>query len=314
MTAARVARIAVLIASIAAHTAAAQEAPSDAQAEARRLFDEAVPMLEAGRFADARPKLERALELFPNLPTAFNLAVARRRSGATLAAIDLFETILAGRFGSLSSEQRTEAQSQAERARRELSTLRIRPRGARSISIAVDGETVGAVAGGGEIAWKVDAGEHVVRASADGHTESEERVTVRAGQTHPVELTIEPAGGRRGTLEVRSENPGDRVEIEGFGAERGQMRLRLRPGIYTVRVSGEHGVRRQRAEVVAGRELRLDLTTEERDESTDLTIVWIGAGVALAAGITAAIILSIGENREAPVTDPVLPIVDTLRF
>ena len=248
----------------------AEGEPADAsQREARQLFDEAVPLLEAGSFDAAREPLRRSLELFPNLPTAFNLAVALSHTGETHAAIALFDAILAGEYGPMSDAQRTDATAMLRQARRDLATLRIRAAGAPQIRIHIDGHHVGDVVGGAELAWRVDAGSHIVGASAAGHAEVEESVTLRRGQR------------RRLTLQL------------------GEATLVPEPGDPSLH-----------AQATA-------LETEDDESSgvgAELALI-IGGGAAVVAGIVVGVFLLTRETQTSPpVTDPVLPIVETLRW
>lgn len=239
--------------------------------EARQLFESALPLLEAQRFEEAQAPLRRSLELFPNLPTAFNLAVALRRSGDTNASIALFEEIAAGAHGELSEAQQGEVRAEIARARRDLATLRIRATGAERIRILIDGEHVGDVANRAELAWQVQAGEHVVGASAAGRSAVEERVTVRRGQRRRVELALEAGPGVASPAEAAA-----------AGVRGGPLHPPEDPAV---------------------------------DEGESSVPLWIGLGLAAAAAITVGVVLVATRDREAdPVTDPVLPVVETLRF
>lgn len=261
-------RAAVLVVLLGPTAAIAQEVDPAAREEARRLFDDAVPLLEARQFAEAVAPLRRSLELFPNLPTAFNLAVAMTHAGETQAAIALFEDILEATYGELSITQRADTITMLRGARADLATLRIRASGAPSIRIHIDGQHVGDVVGGAELAWTVDAGEHVVGASAEGFESIEQPVEVRRGQR------------RRVTLEIG--------ELPGGSAARERSLLSASP---------------------TRREERVD------DAGWDPAVaLWIGAGAAVVAGVVVAVVLLSDPGIADPVGDPVLPIVETLRF
>ena len=241
------------------------------RAEARELFESAVPLLEERRFDEAVDPLRRSLELFPNLPTAFNLGVALAHVGETQAAIELFESILGGAHGELSDTQRADTAAMLRQARTELATLRIRASGAPAIRIDIDGQHVGDVVGGAELAWRLDAGEHTVAASADGFVPIEETVTLRRGQRRRVTLTLG---------ETALAGPGAHSSTD--------------PPIL-----GSTG----------------DPAPPTTGGLSTTAALWIGAGAAIAIAAAVAIVVIANTDQTAdPVTDPVLPIVETLSF
>ena len=249
------------------------EASSDdasLRAEARALFDQAVPLLEARQFADAVDPLRRSLELFPNLPTAFNLGVALSHVGQTQAAIDLFESILDGTYGALSDTQRADTSAMRRQARADLATLRVRASGAPAIRIDIDGQHVGDVVGGAELTWQIDAGEHLIGASADGFVPIEETVTLRRGQRRRVTLAL-----------------GETTELSTGDPDRA-----------TGHLDPIH-----------------ERTPRDTGGLSTSAALWIGGGLALAvvAVVAIAVIASTDQTAD-PVTDPVLPVVETLRF
>lgn len=79
------------------------------QARAKRLFDAGLSAINSSDFAQARTQLRQSLELFPALPTAYNLAIAERSLGDYLTASSLLQEILAGTYGELRGKERQTA-------------------------------------------------------------------------------------------------------------------------------------------------------------------------------------------------------------
>ena len=164
-------------------------ARADDRELARELFEQGTTALRDGRVEEGRDLLRESLELFPNLPTRFNLAVALRRAGDLLDAIELLEALAAGEHGRLSEEQHAEVARQLEQARSELPTLRVSVRGVPTASVRVDGQLAGSVSGS-TLDVPVDPGTHVVQASADGYEDASQ--TVSAGRGDRVAVVLRP--------------------------------------------------------------------------------------------------------------------------
>lgn len=180
--------VVALAALSAAPVARAQGKPADEArlAEASKLFGEANAELDAKRFADACPKLERVVALVPE------------GVGAKLALGECYEGL-----GRLASADRAyaEAETAAEtakqphrvaqaRAKRDaiapkLAFLELSARGsARGLTVTIDRQKVETW----PAAIAVDAGRHVVRATAPDAIPFERRIEVSDGQR--VEITI----------------------------------------------------------------------------------------------------------------------------
>jgi hypothetical protein len=93
-----------LVAVLMSGDASADVSPADSAA-ARSLFDEARALLQAGKAAEACPKLEESQRLDPGMGTMFNLAECYERVGKTASAWTMF----------LQVASRARAASQADR-------------------------------------------------------------------------------------------------------------------------------------------------------------------------------------------------------
>lgn len=284
---------------------------SDQRAEARDLFDSAVRAIGDGRFAEARDLLQRSLTLFPNTSTAFNLAVALRGTGQSVASVEVFDRILAAEFGALSPGQRTQAQGLREETAREVATLRITASGQGRLRVAVGASEVGVVDGRGTVEARVDAGEHVVSAQNERGDRAEERVAVARGGSVDVTLRVarEPSSDA-GLLIVTTTRAEDLVEIVGVARAPGRVEERVAPGRYRVRVTGPEGAEETVVTVRAGR--RTARTIDPPSASwTDSPWFWAGLG-AVALGAGAAIVITTTGGTESPYADPVFGVVEAL--
>ncbi|MBI2896972.1 MAG: hypothetical protein HYY06_25670 [Deltaproteobacteria bacterium] len=160
---------------------AGQAIADSREVEARRLFETATLALQTGRVAEARDLLRRSLALYPNAPTAFNLAVALRGTGETLESIELFDAILSGRHGPLGAEQAAEAARLRAETAREVAHVDVHASGAERIAIRVDGRPAASLPDGGRADIPVDAGAHELRASAPGRVPARHHVRIDRG-------------------------------------------------------------------------------------------------------------------------------------
>lgn len=163
-------------------------AQAENQAAARVLFDDGRALVKAGNAAEACPKFEGAMHLYPSGGIALNLADCYERVGRTASAWTEF-----GEAASLAD--RTNRPDDAAEARRrqtaiegKLTRLVIHaPRSIAGLTIKRDGAELPAAAW--DLPIPVDPGSHEIRAEAPGHTPSVQSVSASAeGQTTSVEV------------------------------------------------------------------------------------------------------------------------------
>lgn len=301
-----------LTAAFVAQLAAPAGAQTSPEEEARELFQQANAALETGRFAEARDLLRRSIELTPNPASAFNLAVALRGTGETIASAATFERLLEGEYGELSAAQRREAERLLHETRAEIAVLHISATGADAVELRVDGQRIATAAAGEVVEHQVDPGERVVTASAPRRETAERRVDLPRGGSLRVAFELEPtADALVGTLVVEAVHPDDVLEIVGVGRGTGVLRRELEPGSYTVIADGPAGRRESTVDIDAGTTLRVRL--EPADTGIlESPFFWLSAGLVVAAALTAAILL-FTTREEDPVQDPVYGLVVTLR-
>jgi len=187
--------LALLLGAVVATPALAQPlAPDAPAARARSLFEQANEALDAGRFAEARDLLRRSMAVFPTPSAAFNLAQALRGTGETRESLAVLEALLADRRHELTAERRAEAHSLQQAIVAELGSIRIDACCAPRIELRVDGALVRAVRDRAiAVAVSVDAGTHVVTASATGRSTVERHARVTRGGVAHVDLRLAPS-------------------------------------------------------------------------------------------------------------------------
>lgn len=171
---------------LAVPAAAQHAADPDPVVEAKRLFDEAIIQLGAGRADIGRDLLRRSLGLHSRKSTRYNLGVALRRTGETTEAVAMLDGLLRER--SLSAEERTRVEQELRAAKAELATLVVNISGATTATIEIDAREVGEVSAGAPQRYTLDPGEHVIIARSGGTTR--QRITLARGQTLTVDLHV----------------------------------------------------------------------------------------------------------------------------
>jgi hypothetical protein len=171
-----------------ARPAAAQSHADSAAAQA--LFDQARALMEAGRVAEACPKLEESQRLDPGSGTLLNLARCYEASGRLATAWTTYLEAAGASRTAGNPEREAAAREFAASLEPRLSRLVIdlvpgeRPRG---LEITRDGERVGAPQ------WRLpipaDEGEHLVAATAPGHAPWQTTVRIE-GEGQVVTVTV----------------------------------------------------------------------------------------------------------------------------
>ncbi len=169
----------------------------DNRARAQQLFDSALVDAEAGKFAAACPKFLASQDADPKPSTLLNLASCYEKNRQTASAWGAFREAegLARKAGR--SDWETTARTRAEALEPKLLRLTVNvPEASRVPGLAVtrDGARVGVGEWG--VGIPVDAGEHVIAASAAGRAPWETRTTVKESATVAVpmlEALPEPA-------------------------------------------------------------------------------------------------------------------------
>jgi hypothetical protein len=157
-------------------------APEDGYA---RVIREALAEFDAGRFPEARALFEQAHGLRPSARTFRGLGVADFELRNYVRAIDELTHALADTRNPLTDEQRREAESVVERARRYTGTVQIETT-PRDAQLVVDGVTVAQ----GEL--ELNAGEHVLSAHSGGYKPFELKFSVEGQRAERLRVDLVP--------------------------------------------------------------------------------------------------------------------------
>ncbi len=167
--------------------------PAQAQDDsARGLFEQAMEARRQDELQLAEELLTRSLELDPRSATMFNLAEVRGRLGKHCSAVQLCRALREGRYGELAPEQLAEVASRERQSLAQTATVSVRVEGARAARLRVDANAPRSVGGGDAQTMCLDAGDHVLVASAAGRMTVERALTVEGGTTPEVALTLLP--------------------------------------------------------------------------------------------------------------------------
>lgn len=136
-------------------------------AAAQTLFYDARQLMNAGKYAEACPKLEESMRLDEGLGTAFNLADCNEHIGKLASAWAGFLDVAAGSKSAGQADREKLARKRAAALEPRLPKLVVDvPSSLKDVTVKRDGIVVGAAAWGTPI--PVDAGPHTITVSAPG--------------------------------------------------------------------------------------------------------------------------------------------------
>ncbi len=284
------------------------------QSEADKLFDEGAALMKQNKYADACPKFEASNKLDPEIGGMLWLADCYERNGQTASAYHAYKDAQRMAIEKHDKQQRDKvAQKHMTTLEPHLAKLTVLgPQEARPAGLIVtrDGEQLGPSDLGMAVA--VDPGSHVVTATAPHFKKWEQKIDV-TGEGATVTLTVGP-------LERADAAPPPVVD-EGdpaFPYHVGGIVVGC-AGLVSIAVGSILGL------VAAGKlsdsnannhcdakdtcdAVGLGLRSEAKDAALLSTILFIGGGVALAAGIT-IFVLAPKKKRSAPTFGGLSPVV-----
>jgi hypothetical protein len=181
----RAALVALSIA-LAAPAAWAQQGPSAAdQTLAQTLFDEAVKLMDEGRFADACPKLAESQRLDPGGGTLLNLGFCRQNEGKLASAWAAYNEALSQAIKDGRKDREATARVHVDELEGKVAKLAIdvsdAARKVDQIAIKLDGTPVRQAAWG--VLSPIDRGTHAIVVTAPGKLEYKATVDVNADGT-----------------------------------------------------------------------------------------------------------------------------------
>ncbi len=192
-----------LLLALAATTAQAQEEdvtgdgeqtqpPTDPEARADTLTEEARTATAAGDHRRAARLLREALSLAPGPARAFNLSLVLREAGDVVQAAETMDALLSGRYGELPDDKR----ARAEEIRAELSgqaaTMIIRVAGSARVTLHLDDRPIADAVPGTPLRLQVNPGEHVVVARAEDRETQSHHLVAEAGRSVTLDLDLAP--------------------------------------------------------------------------------------------------------------------------
>jgi hypothetical protein len=189
--------LALLLAGAGTLVAGRASAQPSGEQVAEKLFNEAITLVSAGKYADACPKLEESQRLDPALGTQFNLADCYEHTGRKGSARRLFIEVAdaAKAAGKAEREKTSRERASSLEAIAPRLTIVVPPSSAENrLEVTVDGAPFPAVRW--NRAQPFDAGSHTVVASAPGKKPFDTKVALQDGKGVEVkipELETEPA-------------------------------------------------------------------------------------------------------------------------
>jgi len=163
----------------------AHVARADDQTLSQTLFDEAVKLMDQGRFSEACPKLAESQRLDPGGGTLINLGFCRQNEGKLASAWAAYNEALSQAIKDNRKEREATARLHVDELEGKVAKLAIDVSdGARAtdqIEIRVDGTAIRQAAWG--ILSPIDRGDHAIVATAPGKREFRTSITVREDGT-----------------------------------------------------------------------------------------------------------------------------------
>ena len=263
-------------------------------AAAQQLFDEALKLMDAGKFGDACPKLARSQELAPSGGTLLNLGDCYEKNGQTASAWVSFRDAAARAATAGQKQAQAAALVRADALATRLVHLKLtlapdarRP----GLEIKRDGESVSNAELGIDV--PVDPGVHKLEASAPGYLPWTKEVTI--AQASPVESVVIPALTERPAAPAGA--PAIAVDTKAGNTQRTIGLIVAGGGLLAAGIGGIFGLRafstnddalthcRNAADATRCDSTGLSLTDEARTQATISTVLVTIGGAALAGGL-----------------------------
>jgi hypothetical protein len=163
-------------------------APQADDAEYRAAVDDAVREFAAGRFEEARALFKRAHVLSPNARTLRGMGMTAFELRMYVQAIRELGAALADARKPLEGEMRARAAALLDKAEKFVGSVRVELTPP-TAALLVDGKPPQPEASG---VLLLDAGLHVLSATAEGHKSTNVRISVEGAAEQTVRMTLEP--------------------------------------------------------------------------------------------------------------------------
>lgn len=298
-------KLAALLA-LAAPPASAGEA-EEALEKGKKLYDEAVVLLEKKKFSEACPKLEEAVRLVP-VAVGARLALAecdegRGRLASALAGYRKAQS-LAASAGQADREALARTEADRLQARAGKIRLGVAPADAalEGLTVTLDGTPVEAAALSAPI--PSDAGKHTIRAQAKGRAPFVQEVAAVDGAEITVSITLAPATSSPGSGDAspgKNEGGISPLFVTGLAAG-GAGLIALGVGTAMGGIAASKNDESFNLGCVKGSGCPAGPATDARraayDAATLSTALFIGGGVLAAAGV--AVVIAVPSRSAKP--------------
>ncbi len=179
--------------------ARAQTASDADRAAARQLFVDGVKLQEAGNFADALDRFERAQAVFSAPTHLLHIAECDAALGKLVESAETYRTLVRTPLPAGAPNAFVQAQQQASAELTQVEPripsirLFVKPPNLQGLNIQIDGQAMSAALVG--VQRPTDPGTHVVSVSAPGYMRSEQKVILREKENKDVTANLPTAGG-----------------------------------------------------------------------------------------------------------------------
>jgi hypothetical protein len=273
--------------------AAAAQTADDA--EARRLFERGVALIDADHPVEAIALLEQARRIREVPAVVYNLALAQSAVGRFVDALASFDAYLRLAGPRLPADRRAAVDGLIARAHESVAAVTLRVVGA-GVAVTVDDVPLPPERWSQPV--ELDGGRHVFRASGAGMQPAEVTRYLVPGVRVEVELAPAPLPAT-GTLRVASLVAGASIFVDGALVGVGSVERPTAPGRHTVTLRADGYDPSERVVQLAPggvEQLRLSLAPRR----TVLTQWWFWTGVGVAVtGVVAALVVGL-SSAEAP--------------
>jgi hypothetical protein len=158
---------------------------------ARRTFEEGVALEKKGDFAAALGKFKESEQIKPTLGNRYHKAYCLEMTGKLAAALIEYEVVDKAARDTGKTELVEATRTRLEPLRAKVPQLTVRLLEPRSAEVTLDGTTLAPALLDGK-AFRVDPGEHVVAARAQGYVTFDKRLSAPDGTTTSVDITLPP--------------------------------------------------------------------------------------------------------------------------
>jgi hypothetical protein len=267
-----------------AGVAPAVAAPTD---EPRRLFEQAMELLNTQRFAEAMPLLERSVSLREHPAALAALAASYRGTGRYLRAIATLERLLA-----ISTDPARDAEVRGVRAECERSlahvTLRVTGEAA---EVLVDGERVAT----GDVTRTIplDPGAHTFETRRAGYEplREERRLDVGAQAEVALDASARPLPA---TLVIETPQGTTSIRVGGVLVGRGRFSGPIRAGRHGVQVVWDDGHSQERLiELAPGARTVITVNPDRPRPVTARWWFWAGVSAVVAGAVVGAVVVAL---------------------